>query len=227
MQKLLRRNPSTPIRRSVSNMPATSSFLSLEFNSKYNNSKNFSLGFAKRNRSTSSFLPQIPLQQLKMPAATLLHLHPSAALKNPTTSITFSYLPTKTPNTVPLRAWFHTASDKSFPLPAATVGSSEGVRDLEGADGGEREKAESSVASGSGVKPVRLDRRQGGSSVVGNPDLLGIPGVGPRNSRKLVEKGFSGVTELKQLYKDKVDIPLSNLLSVVFNWSLSGLIGVL
>lgn len=112
-------------------------------------------------------------------------------------------------------------------MPAATVGSSEGVRDLEGADGGEREKAESSVASGSGVKPVRLDRRQGGSSVVGNPDLLGIPGVGPRNSRKLVEKGFSGVTELKQLYKDKVDIPLSNLFSVVFNWSLSGLIGVL
>jgi hypothetical protein len=31
-----------------------------------------------------------------------------------------------------------------------------------------------------------------------------IPGVGPRNLRKLVEKGIGGVAELKQSYKDKV-----------------------
>ncbi|CAK9177534.1 unnamed protein product [Ilex paraguariensis] len=37
----------------------------------------------------------------------------------------------------------------------------------------------------------------------GSPDLLTIPGVGPRNLRKLVEKGIGGVAELKQLYKDK------------------------
>ncbi|CAL0312647.1 unnamed protein product [Lupinus luteus] len=36
-----------------------------------------------------------------------------------------------------------------------------------------------------------------------NPDLLAIPGVGPRNLRKLVQKGIAGVAELKQLYKDK------------------------
>ncbi|KAE9614136.1 putative phosphotransferase with an alcohol group as acceptor [Lupinus albus] len=36
-----------------------------------------------------------------------------------------------------------------------------------------------------------------------NPDLLAIPGVGPRNFRKLVQKGIAGVAELKQLYKDK------------------------
>ena len=34
--------------------------------------------------------------------------------------------------------------------------------------------------------------------------LLAIPGVGPRNQRKLVEKGFDGVAPLKQLYRDKV-----------------------
>ncbi|XP_047958181.1 uncharacterized protein LOC125203782 [Salvia hispanica] len=41
------------------------------------------------------------------------------------------------------------------------------------------------------------------TSVAGNPDLLTIPGVGPRNLRKLVDKGFDGVAQLKQLYKDK------------------------
>lgn len=42
------------------------------------------------------------------------------------------------------------------------------------------------------------------TSAAGNPDLLTIPGVGPRNLRKLVDKGFDGVAQLKQLYKDKV-----------------------
>lgn len=71
-------------------------------------------------------------------------------------------------------------------------------------DGGEGERGSEEE------KPtVRLNRRQrGGSSdggsLAGNPDLLTIPGVGPRNLRKLVENGISGVAELKQLYKDKV-----------------------
>ncbi|GKV51296.1 hypothetical protein SLEP1_g57964 [Rubroshorea leprosula] len=53
-------------------------------------------------------------------------------------------------------------------------------------------------------KPMRLNRRHKGSNgLVGNPDLLTIPGVGPRNLRKLVENGIQGVAELKQLYKDK------------------------
>lgn len=57
-------------------------------------------------------------------------------------------------------------------------------------------------------KPLTLRRRQRGLSsagdFIGNPDLLTIPGVGPRNLRKLVEKGIAGVAELKKLYKDKV-----------------------
>lgn len=35
-------------------------------------------------------------------------------------------------------------------------------------------------------------------------ELLSIPGIGPRNLRKLADKGFQGVAQLKQLYKDKV-----------------------
>ncbi|KAJ0976926.1 hypothetical protein J5N97_012400 [Dioscorea zingiberensis] len=48
-------------------------------------------------------------------------------------------------------------------------------------------------------------RQRGGSSgpLDGNLELLTIPGVGPRNLRKLVDKGFAGVAQLKQLYKDK------------------------
>lgn len=43
-----------------------------------------------------------------------------------------------------------------------------------------------------------------GNAAVGSVELLAIPGVGPRNLRKLVDKGFDGVAQLKQLYRDKV-----------------------
>jgi len=48
-------------------------------------------------------------------------------------------------------------------------------------------------------------RRQRGRSdaLAGSGELLAIPGVGPRNLRKLVDKGFDGVAQLKQLYRDK------------------------
>ncbi|GAB4861451.1 hypothetical protein Ancab_036653 [Ancistrocladus abbreviatus] len=60
----------------------------------------------------------------------------------------------------------------------------------------------------SGEKPVKMSRRQRSSAHAvsgfpGNPDLLTVPGVGPRNLRKLVDKGIAGLAELKQLYKDK------------------------
>lgn len=51
----------------------------------------------------------------------------------------------------------------------------------------------------------RMSRRNRRSSNGdGNPDLLKIPGVGPRNQRKLVDNGIGDVAELKKLYKDKV-----------------------
>ncbi|PON76984.1 Deoxynucleoside kinase domain containing protein [Trema orientale] len=99
-------------------------------------------------------------------------------------------------------AWLQTASDGSFSA-AAVEGTKTSEKGLEGFgdDGGE------AAETGSEEKPVRLHRRQRGSSngnaLTGNPDLLTIPGVGPRNLRKLVENGISGVAELKQLYKDK------------------------
>ncbi|CAL5089680.1 unnamed protein product [Urochloa decumbens] len=42
-----------------------------------------------------------------------------------------------------------------------------------------------------------------GSSSRESAELLGIPGVGPRNLRKLVDGGFRDLTRLKQLYTDK------------------------
>ncbi|KAK1403681.1 dNK domain-containing protein [Heracleum sosnowskyi] len=69
------------------------------------------------------------------------------------------------------------------------------------------------VKSGEGESVVKelvekvSSRRQRGSGVAemiaASPDLLAIPGVGPRNLKKLVEKGIGGVAELKQIYKEK------------------------
>ncbi|KAF9601449.1 hypothetical protein IFM89_020216 [Coptis chinensis] len=96
-------------------------------------------------------------------------------------------------------AWFHTKSDTGF----NAVSSEGGSRNLE-TEGVENDENE---------KPLRLHRRSrttttttsagGGAGLPGNPDLLAIPGVGPRNLRKLVDKGYKEVAELKQLYKDK------------------------
>lgn len=59
------------------------------------------------------------------------------------------------------------------------------------------------------IKPVDRREREGASLDAPSPlsrslELLAIPGVGPRNLRKLVDKGFEGVDQLKQLYIDKV-----------------------
>lgn len=84
----------------------------------------------------------------------------------------------------PYRAWFGTCAGSS------DNGSGEVSPENEGAYDGEN-----------GENMKRVQRRRSGAAV--NPDLLTIPGVGPRNLRKLVEKGFDGVAQLKQLYKDK------------------------
>lgn len=106
--------------------------------------------------------------------------------------------------------WLHTVSDGSSSFSVSAVECAKSTdKGLDcsvggGEDGGEKEQGLEEK------QPLRLNRRQRGSSftvggaLAGNPDLLTIPGVGPRNLRKLVEKGFAGVAELKQLYKDKV-----------------------
>jgi hypothetical protein len=56
---------------------------------------------------------------------------------------------------------------------------------------------------GGRISPERRQRGRG-DAAAGSGELLAIPGVGPRNQRKLVDKGFDGVAQLKQLYRDKV-----------------------
>ncbi|CAA3017901.1 Hypothetical predicted protein [Olea europaea subsp. europaea] len=95
----------------------------------------------------------------------------------------------------PRALWFRTLVGSSDKGAEFAVTEAKGVDNLEYGKGAEE-------------RQVRVQRRQrnsgvGGGVVVGNPDLLTIPGVGPRNLRKLVEKGFDGVAQLKRLYKDK------------------------
>jgi hypothetical protein len=65
--------------------------------------------------------------------------------------------------------------------------------------------AEEEKEKGGGGSAVPERRQRGRSDALGESgELLAIPGVGPRNLRKLVDKGFDGVAQLKQLYRDKV-----------------------
>ncbi|KAF9670620.1 hypothetical protein SADUNF_Sadunf13G0087800 [Salix dunnii] len=101
-------------------------------------------------------------------------------------------------------AWHCTrASGQEGPVgTAVAVAAAEGVRSC--GDGEEEGKGEKSER-GAEEKAARLSRRQKetGGDMEGNADLLTIPGVGPKNLRKLVEKGFTGMAELKQFYKNK------------------------
>ncbi|XP_074273333.1 uncharacterized protein LOC141596947 [Silene latifolia] len=104
-------------------------------------------------------------------------------------------------------AWLHTAAgdggvDDGVGEERKSVSESEGE---EGEEGGDEKGGEVTEE-----KRVRLQRRRssggggsGGLLAGGNPDLLTIPGVGPRNLRKLVDKGIGEVADLKQLYRDK------------------------
>ncbi|CAH9126289.1 unnamed protein product [Cuscuta epithymum] len=105
------------------------------------------------------------------------------------------------------RAWFGTvAAGSEKVLPAPEVGNV-AERLKQGEDVVETSEERS---SGSEEKQaVRSQRRQRGGSdtsergMPGGPDLLTIPGVGPRNFKKLVKNGFEGVSQLKKLYRDK------------------------
>lgn len=109
-------------------------------------------------------------------------------------------------------AWLHTNSDGLFSSSSSGEGLKSSRVSVAGDNGGDGDGfACDNDGEGEKVleeKGSKSSRRQkglaGGGVLVGNPDLLTIPGVGPRNLKKLVEKGIAGVAELKQLYKDKV-----------------------
>ncbi|KAL3845637.1 hypothetical protein ACJIZ3_003040 [Penstemon smallii] len=181
MQKLLRRSPSAsgplilPVNSPLSLPLFSTSFLSLGFCTKFVKKMSFSIAALPHPVSTARFTKK---------------MHSG------------SYSIENESNTVPLRAWVACKSfgsigggshGRAWFTTLATVNSDKGDGELEN----EVENAK-----------VRVQRRQrsgGGAAVVGigSPDLLTIPGVGPRNLRKLVDKGIEGVAELKQLYKDK------------------------
>ncbi|KAJ4810862.1 Deoxycytidine kinase [Rhynchospora pubera] len=70
----------------------------------------------------------------------------------------------------------------------------ESVEEVEGHEMEKREKV---------IKSVDRRNRGGNSVNEESMELLAIPGIGPRNLRKLVDKGYQGVAQLKQLYRDK------------------------
>lgn len=104
-------------------------------------------------------------------------------------------------------AWLHGGS-ASFVVECAR-GGEKGDSPEEVVEEGDKVGAvDSATAQGRQRLGGRRSRSSAGSMAVplsGNPDLLTIPGVGPRNLRKLVDKGIGGVAELKQLYRDKVN----------------------
>ncbi|KAJ6820010.1 uncharacterized protein M6B38_398875 [Iris pallida] len=72
-----------------------------------------------------------------------------------------------------------------------------GLLDASDESGGEEPEKEE------GLLRAAARRQRAGQSAAENVDLLAIPGVGPRNLRKLVDKGFAEVAQLKQLYRVK------------------------
>ncbi|KAM7510908.1 hypothetical protein LguiB_009783 [Lonicera macranthoides] len=218
MHKLLRLAPSS----SFSSVPllCTTSSKSPTLSLKFTPTKFLSLGFT--NKPSSILHPT-------MPTATAVggSAFAAAATRNSTTpfssinscricrcslnrtAVPFrAWIVLKEKRSGSRSAWFHTVvSDKCFAAAAAAEGSNSSNNSELG--GGESEKEVLSEE-----KPVRLQQRRqrslmtgGGNTpgvaVLGSPDLLTIPGVGPRNLRKLVNNGIRGVAELKQIYKDK------------------------
>ncbi|XVE60758.1 hypothetical protein DITRI_Ditri05aG0153100 [Diplodiscus trichospermus] len=186
MQKLIRRSPSGPPLLSSSLKPSLP-FLSL------------SLPFSFSTTNTTSFtMPTATLPGCgsALAAVALTSKNPFFSRRFYTTATCSSYQPGLNKRTC-LRAWPGRVGIR--PAWCHSGGVEEQLSTIEESKslGGNEVKEEKE-------KPIRLNRRQKGSGVlVGSPDLLTIPGVGPRNLRKLVENGIQGVAELKQLYKDK------------------------
>ncbi|KAL3641823.1 hypothetical protein CASFOL_012638 [Castilleja foliolosa] len=190
MQKLLRRSPSAPpilSDNTLLSLPlSNASFLSLGFRGRPPKSidKMFSPSHSLRHSHPLSSAATLPVRAAKIPLSTA-QLRPWVVLKEYKKSSGVVGGPHRT-------AWFSTLAGNlnkggEFPV-------EEGGSDVENAKAVEERRVARRQRSGAG---------SGGSVVAGSPDLLTIPGVGPRNLRKLVEKGYDGVAQLKQLYRDK------------------------
>ncbi|KAJ9145962.1 hypothetical protein P3X46_028287 [Hevea brasiliensis] len=210
MQKLLQKSPSSPLLCTS----VTTSFLS---SSCINKPRNYF--YSQSNKIPFLSLTLKPCTSISMPTATVgggsFSLAACIAKRaKPTLPYRLSYsgcccaTGNRAKKTPPFRgcvvsrpAWNHTAAGAGLEGPATPAVSV--AEALKRCDGGDCEKQEKNE-KGSEETTVRMNRRQRGSSEgVGNADLLTIPGVGPKNLRKLVEKGLRGMAELKQLYKDK------------------------
>ncbi|KAI9084366.1 hypothetical protein K1719_033708 [Acacia pycnantha] len=202
MQKLLRPSSSAPI---ICTVGASSAFLShspsrLPTMSAFTSSRS-SLAtspISKKPFTTSSALSSRYLATLAASSSSCCTAINHRALSR-------AWVVVKYGRGGPRTAWLHSGSDgSSFSASAQATSNSDNCA---AGDSGEEGKSTASLPS-SEEKPSKLNKRLKGSSssscdISSNPDLLTIPGVGPRNLRKLVEKGFAGVAELKQLYKDK------------------------
>ncbi|XP_008783380.2 uncharacterized protein LOC103702646 [Phoenix dactylifera] len=176
----------------------------------------------------SRALPKVPLFRILMPALHL-RLPPSDALlwgshgQQSHTPIWRCVLPrqARVSHSSP---WLRGGRGRSFKA-AEAVRNREKSGSLEGSGGQGRKEEESGGEEEDGVPEeegkssralqqksaenhssvVERRGRSGGSNAppLGSLELLEIPGVGPRNLRKLVDKGFQRVAELKQLYRDK------------------------
>ncbi|KAL1534149.1 hypothetical protein AAHA92_30369 [Salvia divinorum] len=203
MQKLLRRTP--PISFGNNNTPlslpvSASSFLSLRC-SGAPPAPGIAMKLPCLGQRTPLHQPTNPFSSAAVRGLKLTKLRPCCyAIDNSNSST----------NATPLRAWVVLKESNRYsglgggPHRAAWFATLAGNP----SKGGELAVAEGGGEAGNerAVEEKRLQRRRNGGSgavVPGSLDLLTIPGVGPRNSRKLVEKGFEGVAQLKQLYKAK------------------------
>ncbi|EYU28229.1 hypothetical protein ABFS82_14G319600 [Erythranthe guttata] len=204
MQKLLRRTPVTPpillVNTPLSLPVSNAAFLSI----------GFSGGPPKMFSSAHSLHHPHPLNH---PRKSLSPPTPQGLLFKSSSPCTCSF-ENSSSNTVPLRAWVVSKDTNKYATLGVGVGSHRAAWFTTLAGNSSKccelpasEEGENDVENVKGAEDRRVQRRQrsGGAAtlLVGSPDLLTVPGVGPKNLRKLVEKGFEEVAQLKQLYKDK------------------------
>lgn len=90
-------------------------------------------------------------------------------------------------------------SEGACSIAAAMSSATDGGNDAESTAGS---SAKGSSSEGVSKHRNHSERRRKGV-LVEVPDLLTVPGIGPRNMEKLVAKGIGKVEQLKQLYRDK------------------------